>query len=131
VDVTVTPFLMFQGEASQAIDLYVAAIPGGEVLEMSRDGPEGPGPEGTVMRATLSLAGQRLMVIDSPVKHAFGFTPAASLFVNCASEAELDRLVGTLGEGGQMLMAPGDHGFSRKFCWLADRFGVSWQLNLD
>ena len=130
MDTTVTPFLMFQGEASEAIELYAGALPGGEVLEMRRYGAEGPGPEGTVMMATLSLAGQKLMVIDSPVKHAFGFTPASSLFVNCASEAELDRLVETLGQGGQMLMAPGDHGFSRKFCWLADRFGVSWQLNL-
>lgn len=130
MDTTVTPFLMFQGEASEAIELYVGALPGGEVLEMRRYGAEGPGPEGTVMMATLSLAGQKLMVIDSPVKHAFGFTPASSLFVNCASEAELDRLVETLGQGGQMPMAPGDHGFSRKFCWLADRFGVSWQLNL-
>jgi predicted 3-demethylubiquinone-9 3-methyltransferase (glyoxalase superfamily) len=34
------------------------------------------------------------------------------------------------GPGGQTLMPPGNYGFSTKFGWVNDRFGVSWQLNL-
>jgi uncharacterized glyoxalase superfamily protein PhnB len=81
-------------------------------------------------QATFSLAGQPFMCIDSPVKHDFGFTPAMSLFVRCETEAELDRLYATLAEQGTELMPLGDYGFSAKFGWVNDRFGVSWQLNL-
>jgi len=83
-----------------------------------------------VARAVFSVGGQTVMCTDSPVRHAFDFTPSVSLFVECGSEAELDRLSAALGEGGQVLMEPADYGFSRKFTWLNDRFGVSWQLNL-
>jgi predicted 3-demethylubiquinone-9 3-methyltransferase (glyoxalase superfamily) len=82
------------------------------------------------MRAHFAFAGQSVMCIDSPVKHEFDFTPSFSFFVECESEEEIDRLVAALGEDGALLMPPDDYGFSRKFAWLNDRFGVSWQLNL-
>lgn len=37
---------------------------------------------------------------------------------------------GALVEGGGALMPLGDCGFSKKFGWVNDRYGVSWQLNL-
>ena len=43
---------------------------------------------------------------------------------------ELDELADTLSAGGHPLMPPGDYGFSRRFAWVADRWGVTWQLNL-
>ncbi|MGW1347624.1 VOC family protein, partial [Kribbella sp. NPDC002412] len=100
------------------------------VVSISRYGAEGPGPEGSVMHAVFRLGGQEFMCIDSFVKHDFTFTPAVSLYVDCADEAEIDRLYAALSEKGSELMALGDHGFSRKFGWVNDRFGVSWQLNL-
>lgn len=124
----ITPFLMFQGEAEAAMTFYASVVPGVEVGEITR---HGPGPvEGKVLQAVLTVAGRPVRVFDSPVPHAFGFTPAFSFFVDCDDEAELDRLVAGLGEGGEHLMPPANYGFSRKFCWLNDRFGVSWQLNL-
>lgn len=119
---SVTPFLMFEGKCEEAITSYVGLL-GGEVVSMEKR------PDGAVQLARFSLRGRDHMAIDSPVKHAFTFTPAISLFVDCADEAEIDRLYGALIEGGQALMALGDHGFSKKFGWLNDRFGVSWQLN--
>ncbi|MNP81219.1 3-demethylubiquinone-9 3-methyltransferase [compost metagenome] len=70
------------------------------------------------------------MCIDSYVKHGFTFTPAVSLYVNCESEAEIDRVYAALSQGGQVLMPLGEYPFSSKFGWVADQFGVSWQLNL-
>src|SRR3954467_1962686 len=121
--------LMFEGKAEEAMNLYVSLF-GGAVTGIERYGPDGPGADGSVMRAEFTLAGHGLACIDSPAKHAFTFTPSASLFVECKDEAELDAAFARLSEGGAVLMPPGDYGFSRKFTWVSDRYGVSWQLNL-
>ena len=124
------PQLMFDGDAETAMALYVSLFPDSRIDEVTRYGAEGPGREGSVMRARFTVAGQALACIDSPVKHAFGFTPALSLFVECQDEAEIERVFAALLEGGNELMPLGDYGFSRRFGWLNDRYGVSWQLNL-
>ncbi|AVV44690.1 VOC family protein [Streptomyces sp. ID05-04B] len=126
----ITTFLMFEGNAEDAMTFYVSLFDDAEVIGISRYGAEGPGKEGSVQHATFSLAGEQFMCIDSPVKHDFTFTPAVSLFVQCRDEAELDRLFAALAEQGAVLMPLGDYGFSPKFGWVNDRFGVSWQLNL-
>ncbi|MYX28181.1 VOC family protein [Streptomyces sp. SID8381] len=126
----ITTFLMFEGRAEEAMGFYVSLFDDAEIVSITRYGAEGPGPEGSVQHATFSLAGQEFMCIDSPARHEFTFTPAISLFVQCADEAEIDRLYAALGQQGAELMPLGDYGFSRKFGWVNDRFGVSWQLNL-
>jgi predicted 3-demethylubiquinone-9 3-methyltransferase (glyoxalase superfamily) len=122
--------LMFAGDASAALELYAEAFPSFRVERVERFGPEQPGSEGWVKVAEASLDGHALIVIDSPVKHAFTFTPAVSLFRVCANADELDAAFGKLSEGGQVFMPLGNYGFSARFGWCADRFGVSWQLNL-
>jgi predicted 3-demethylubiquinone-9 3-methyltransferase (glyoxalase superfamily) len=126
---TVSTHLMFTGQCEEAITWYVSLIPGSQLTSINRYGPGQPGKEGSVHIATFHLKGTPFIAIDSPVKHAFGFTASTSIFVDCESEAELDGLVAKLGEGGQTFMPPGNYGFSRKFAWVADRFGVSWQIN--
>ncbi|MBI1325903.1 VOC family protein [bacterium] len=126
----ITPFLMFQGSAEEAIRFYVGVFAGSEVRNIERYGPGQPGAEGTVKRADFTLGGQDVICIDSPVKHAFKFTPSISMFVECETEVELQHAFEALAEGGAVLMPLNDYGFSRKFGWVNDRFGVSWQLNL-
>lgn len=126
----ITPFLMFEGKAEEAMDFYVSLFPESQVESIERYGPQGPGADGSVVRAAFILNGQRLMCIDSPVSHGFTFTPSISLFVDCGSEEEIDCLCTALSEGGKVMMALGAYPFARKFAWLADRFGVSWQLSL-
>ena len=126
---SIRPFLMFEGPAEEAMTFYVSLFPGAEVLAITRYGPEGPGAEGSVVRASFRIGDETLMCIDSSVRHGFTFTPSISLFVECESEEELTRLHDALSEGGQLLMPLGDYGFSRRFAWLNDRFGVAWQLN--
>ena len=130
---SVTPFVMFQdGESAAAMAFYTTLF-NGQVLRQVHYGADGPGgPEASerVMLGEIEIAGQRIRFSDSPIKHAFGITPAVSLFVDVDEEAELDRLVAALGDGGSVLMPKGNYGFSQQFAWVADRFGVSWQLNL-
>jgi predicted 3-demethylubiquinone-9 3-methyltransferase (glyoxalase superfamily) len=122
--------LMFEGDAEEAMRLYVSLFPRSEVLDVQRYGADEPGPEGSIKVAVFTLAGRRMQCADSPMKHGFTFTPSMSLFVECESEAELDAAFAALSESGAVLMPLGDYGFSRRFCWVSDRFGVSWQLNL-
>ena len=127
----VMPFLMFQeGKAEEAMNYYTSLIEDSEITKIVRYGANESGDEGTVMQATFTLKGQEFMCIDSNVKHQFTFTPSFSIFVTCSTEEELDTLYQNLSEGGETLMPLGDYGFSKKFGWLNDHFGVSWQLNL-
>lgn len=126
----ITPFLMFSGQAEDAMNFYVSLFDQAEVLDIRRYGPNEAGAEGSVMHATFSLGGQQFMCIDSYVQHAFTFTPAISLFVTCQSEVEIDRLFTHLSESGQVFMPLESYPFSEKFAWIADRYGVSWQLTL-
>ena len=128
---TMQPFLMFQNQdAEAAMRFYVALFADGEIRRLDRYEAGGPAPAGTVSRGVFAVAGQSVMCTDSYVRHAFGFTPSMSLFVECEDEAELERLATALSDSGQVLMPLGDYGFSRRFAWVNDRFGVSWQLNL-
>jgi predicted 3-demethylubiquinone-9 3-methyltransferase (glyoxalase superfamily) len=130
----ITTFLMFVGEqhgkAKEAIELYVSLFRNSRIIEMERYGAGEEEPEGTVKHATFSLDDQEFMAIDSGLEHAFTFTPAMSLFVQCETEKEIDALFEALSVGGAILMELDTYPFSRKFAWIQDRFGVSWQLNL-
>jgi len=126
----ITTFLMFEGKAEEAMSFYMSLFPDSEIKSISRYEDDDSGPAGTVRHATFSLNGQLFMCIDSPVNHGFTFTPAMSLYVTCETESEIDTLAAKLSEGGQVLMPLAAYPFSRKFTWLNDRYGVSWQLTL-
>jgi predicted 3-demethylubiquinone-9 3-methyltransferase (glyoxalase superfamily) len=128
---SVTPFLMFEGAAEAAANLYVTLFHGSAIQTIERYGPGENGAEGCIKQCHFVVAGLPLRCFDSPVKHGFTFTPAVSLFVECESEAELDGAFAQLAAGGAVMMPPSNYGFSAKFAWVSDRFGVSWQLNLQ
>ncbi|RKP47995.1 VOC family protein [Cohnella endophytica] len=130
-DQKIKTFLMFSGQAEEAMNLYVSLFDRSEILSLLRHGANGAGEEGTVQLARFSLNGQTFMCIDSNFKHAFTFTPAISLYVNCDSEEEIDRVFGRLSEGGSVLMPLAEYPFSKKFGWVADKYGVTWQLSLN
>lgn len=127
-------FLMFSGEkhgrAKAAVDFYVSLFPDAQIEHIDVFGHGDGQPEGTVKSAVFTLKGRRFMATDSALSHPFNFTPSMSLFVECDTEGEINRLYAALSDGGNPLMPISDYGFSRRFGWLNDRFGVSWQLNL-
>jgi len=130
VESRITPFLMFIGQAEEAMNLYTSVFPDAEIEKIQRYGAGEGGAEGTVVRAVFRLQNQRFMCIDSPDVHAFGFTPSFSIFVECRSAEEVDRIYGLLSEGGGVMMPLGEYPFSSRFAWINDRFGVSWQLSV-
>ena len=124
----INPFLMFASGAEAAMNFYLSLFPGAMVESLTRYDAEGPGVAGSVKQATLLLLGRRFEFFDSPVRHAFTFTPAISFAVACESAGEVDRLFAALSDGGQVLMGLDTYPFANRFGWLNDKFGVSWQL---
>ena len=143
-----TPFLMFEGQGRQAMEYYVQTLsphlPDTAVTHLelrTAESPEtadAPDLVGTVATGAFTVAGTAFRVFDSPVPHAFAFTPSISIFVELPSggpdaQAELDAVDALAealsAEGGHALMPPEAYGFSRRFAWVADRWGVTWQLN--
>jgi len=123
-----TPFLMFQGQGKEALALYRKAFPGFEEI-LVREHAEG-GQAGQIAMASFRIDGLEIRLYDSPPVHDFTFTPSTSTFIDCDDEGQLRRLAEVLGEGGTVMMPIDNYGFSTLFTWVADRFGVSWQLNL-
>lgn len=124
-------FLMFQGEAEAALNLYREVFAEAELVRCDRHPPEAGEAVGKILKAVLKLGGQTLVFFDSPMPHGFTFTPAISLFVAFDDATELDNAFARLSEGGQVMMPLDSYDFSPRFAWCADRFGVSWQLNLS
>lgn len=129
----ITTFLMFEGQAEEAITFYTSIFNDSEIVTIKKYGPDGPGgpkAENTIEHALFTLKGQQYMAIDSYIEHDFSFTSSISLFVECNSEKELETLFEKLSDGGEIAMPIDNYGFSPKFGYVIDRFGVSWQLNV-
>ncbi|WP_221892498.1 VOC family protein [Winogradskyella flava] len=128
----ITTFLTFQNkDAEQAMNFYVSIFKNSKITEVRRHGKESPAPEGSILMARFELNGSQYACSDSYIKHEWNFTPGVSNFVDCASNEELESLFTKLSENGKVLMPLADYGFSKKFGFIEDQFGVSWQLNLD
>ncbi len=118
-----TPSFLFTGpqqyKANEAIDFYVKIFPDSAINMNIPYGPEGPGPEGTVMYANFNLCGQNFVAMDDPEGADYSFNEAVSLLVNCEGQAEVDAF-------WEKLIADG--GMESQCGWLKDKFGVSWQI---
>lgn len=114
---TITPFLWFDNQAEEAMNLYVSIFKNSRILSITRYGEGGPGPKGTVMTGTFELDGQEFIALNGGPH--FKFTEAISFSVNCETQEEVDEMWERLSEGGE----------KGRCGWLKDRFGLSWQVN--
>jgi predicted 3-demethylubiquinone-9 3-methyltransferase (glyoxalase superfamily) len=111
-----TPMLWFASEAEDAAQHYVKAFSDGKILNILRNGKNGPGPEGTALVVTVMLGGVQFELMNAGPM--FKPTEANSYMIYCEDQAEVDRLWAHLSEGG-----------STSACgWLKDRWGFSWQI---
>lgn len=128
----ITPFLTFQeNNAEEAMNFYVDLFEDAKILKVNRYGKEGPAKTGSIQKAVFELNGKQFICSDSYIKHNWDFSPAISLFVACNSIDELKLYFEKLSENGKVFMPLDDYGFSQKFGWVEDQFGIAWQLNLE
>jgi predicted 3-demethylubiquinone-9 3-methyltransferase (glyoxalase superfamily) len=114
----ITPCLWFDGEAEEAAKFYVSLLPDSRIENLQKNSVDGPaGKAGTVLVVDFTLAGQRFMALNGGTR--FEYTHAVSFKIDCADQAEVDRLWEALSANGGKVERCG---------WLKDRFGVSWQI---
>ncbi|HLQ99857.1 MAG TPA: VOC family protein [Sphingobacterium sp.] len=131
MDKQITTFLTFQeNNAEEAMNFYIDLFDGAKIISINRFGEEGPAKAGSIQKAVFELNGKQFICSDSYIKHNWDFSPAISMFVECNTSKELENLFEKLSKSGKVFMPLDNYGFSRKFGWVEDKFGISWQLNL-
>jgi predicted 3-demethylubiquinone-9 3-methyltransferase (glyoxalase superfamily) len=112
----ITPCLWFDTEGEDAATFYTSLFPNSKITNVSRYGPAGPRPEGSVMTVEFELDGRAFVALNGGPD--FTFNEAISFQVSCENQEEVDKYWSELSEGGE----EGPCG------WLKDRFGLSWQI---
>ena len=137
----ITTFLTFVGDqcgkAKEAMEFYTSLFPNSEVKSITNYAPGEPGgtPE-LIKYGVFTLNGTEYRVSESNYDHKWSFSPGVSLFVDSNSEEEIETLFEKLAANEGMVLMPldnyeeGDYGFGKKFGWVQDKYGISWQVNL-
>lgn len=112
----ITTYLWFDNQAEEAAEFYTSIFADSRILDVQRYPEGGPGPAGQAMMVSFELAGQRFLALNGGPQ--FTFTEAISLYVDCASQEEVDDLWARLTDGGE----------ESQCGWLKDRYGLSWQI---
>lgn len=89
----ITPFLMFQGNAEEAIRFYTTIIEDSSIKNVIRYGKDEAGEEGSIMQAVFTLKNQEFMCIDSNIAHDFGFTPHSPFMLNVKQRSKLTIII--------------------------------------
>ena len=96
----VTPFLMFDNNAEEAMKFYTSIFKNSKIID----------------HGTFEIDGQEFLVFNGGPY--FKFSEGISLFINCDTQQEVDELWEKLSVGG-----------GKSQCgWVKDKFGVSWQV---
>ena len=114
----ISPCLWFDGDAEEAARFYVSLLPDSRIERVQRSIMDGPwGKAGGVLVVEFSLAGQHFLALNGGMK--VDYTHAISFSIDCADQAEVDRLWDAVSANGGTPVQCG---------WIRDRWGVSWQI---
>lgn len=128
---TIIPHLWFDTQAKEAAAFYADVFPESSVISVSSISGT---PSGDVDMVSFVVWGQPFMAISAGP--AFELNPSISFFVNFDpsrmpdARERLDEIWARLSEGGKALMPLDAYPFSKRYGWIQDKFGVSWQLIL-
>jgi predicted 3-demethylubiquinone-9 3-methyltransferase (glyoxalase superfamily) len=112
----IIPNLWFDTEAEEAAEFYTSLFRNSRIVNKTHYTDAGPRPAGMVMTVEWELDGQRFVGINGGPQ--FSFDEAVSFQITCEDQDELDYYWEKLGEGGK----EGPCG------WIADKYGLSWQV---
>lgn len=128
----ITPFLWYDSNAEEAVSFYTSLFKNSKVGKITRYDDAGAAATrrsaGSVMTIDFQLDGFEFAAINGgPI---FKFNPSISFFIVSKDEPEIDRLWKKFSDGGKILMELDKYDWSKKYGWVEDKFGLSWQLIL-
>ncbi|MCI0471987.1 MAG: VOC family protein [Ignavibacteria bacterium] len=122
----IVPHLWFDKEARELAEYYTTLFPNSEITNITTISGT---PSGDVDIITFNLTGVKFMAISAgPL---FRINASTSFFVYCGAEMDIDNLYSKLSDGGKILMPLGKYDWSSKYAWVEDKYGLSWQLDVD
>ncbi len=122
----IVPHLWFDKEAKEAAEYYASIFPNSEVINVTTNSGT---PSGDVDIVSFKLWGVEFAAISA--EPYFKINPSITFFVYCGSDNEIERLYNKLIEHGFALMPLDKYPWSEKYAWVQDKYGVSWQLDVD
>jgi len=135
-------FLMFHGNAEEAMNFYTSVFENAEVVHVIRARAEDTGwAPGILQYGIFKIAGQQVICMNVPPPgsrpynvapwHEFKFNPAITIYVERDSKEDFDKLYEALTEGGEIYLPAQSYDFSPMFAWVNDRYGISWRISLS
>ncbi|OGC69575.1 hypothetical protein A2415_03300 [candidate division WWE3 bacterium RIFOXYC1_FULL_39_7] len=119
----IIPHLWFDKEAKEAAEFYVSVFKNSKVNSINtlHDTPSG---SVDIVSATISNFD---FVFLSAGPH-FKINPSISFIVILPTPEDVEAIWNKISVGGTALMELGEYPFSKKYGWIQDRYGVSWQI---
>ncbi|MEJ5351366.1 MAG: VOC family protein [Melioribacteraceae bacterium] len=130
---SITPCLWFDYQAEEAVKFYTSLFSDSRIKRIIRYGKEGfefhQKPEGSVMTVEFELNEQPFLALNGgPI---FKLNESISFYVYCGSEDQINFLYENLSEGGSVNMPLDKYFWSNKYAFVTDKYGVSWQLDVE
>ncbi|WP_278550884.1 VOC family protein [Elizabethkingia bruuniana] len=107
------PCLWCNGDAKESAEFYCQVFGGKITVD-------------TPVVINIDLFGQKVMLLDGGPQ--FEKNPSISFLINCASEEDVQHYWDMLSDGGTALMALDSYPWSKKYGWIKDKYGATWQL---
>ncbi len=125
-----TTCLWFNGEGREVAEFYTGLFPDSKIAQSVKNPGELPsGEKGQELTVAFSLCGHAFLALNGGPEYKIN--PSISFLINCKNEDEVDHFWKGLSPGGKVMMPLGEYPFSKKYGWVADRFGISWQVILS
>lgn len=135
MDISLTPYLLLNKQAKEAVDFYIevfdAEVFGIEYLKDWPDEFDGEIPDGfenNVMHAHLIIGDSALMLADTLPGQPFDTGSSINLMIDVKKVEDAETLFSALSLDGQEIMPLQETGFSPAFGQVKDKFGIEWQI---
>ncbi len=113
-------FIWFNDQAEEAANLYTSTFPNSKKIGLM------PGPGGKPMAVPVDLNGHQFILFNGGPQ--FHPTHGISFTVYCASSEEAEKIWNKLSDSANVMMPLAEYPWSKKYGWIEDKFGVSWQI---
>jgi PhnB protein len=123
-------YVNFAGTCAEAFRFYEQHLGGtigmmmthGQAPDQNQVKPEW---KDAVLHARITIAETELLAADIPNAQPMR---SAYLSLSVDSDAEAERIVAALSDGGEVLMKMQDTFFASRFAQIRDRFGINWMI---